>query len=170
MREKRGSLDEQLETGQQQLLHLSEALKQAEGQKALLSERSKNTQKTSAEYRETLNEQRKKKADAQANLQEVQAQQALKQTEKIALEEKIQQLTNEAEKYKKSPKELLEDLRGTYVELMQESANVSNELKYLERQYTQETAKNQQSVTRFEALRDQLEELTEQAERGADEN
>ena len=162
LREKRGSLDEQLETGQQQLLHLSEALKQAEGQKALLSERSKNTQKTSAEYRETLNEQRKKKADAQANLQEVQTQQALKQTEKIALEEKIQQLTNEAEKYKKSPKELLEDLRGTYVELMQESANVSNELKYLERQYTQETAKNQQSVTRFEALRDQLEELTEQ--------
>ena len=162
LREKRGSLDEQLETGQQQLLHLSEALKQAEGQKALLSERSKNTQKTSAEYRETLNEQRKKKDDAQANLQEVQAQQALKQTEKIALEEKIQQLTNEAEKYKKSPKELLEDLRGTYVELMQESANVSNELKYLERQYTQETAKNQQSVTRFEALRDQLEELTEQ--------
>lgn len=162
LREKRGSLDEQLETGQQQLLHLSEALKQAEGQKALLSERSKNTQKTSAEYRETLNEQRKKKADAQANLQEVQAQQALKQTEKIALEEKIQQLTNEAEKYKKSPKELLEDLRGTYVELMQESANVSNELKYLERQYTQETAKNQQSVTRFEALRNQLEELTEQ--------
>lgn len=162
LREKRGSLDEQLETGQQQLLHLSEALKQAEGQKALLSERSKNTQKTSAEYRETLNEQRKKKADAQANLQEVQTQQADKQTEKIALEEKIQQLTNEAEKYKKSPKELLEDLRGTYVELMQESANVSNELKYLERQYTQETAKNHQSVTRFEALRDQLEELTEQ--------
>lgn len=162
LREKRGSLDEQLETGQQQLLHLSEALKQAEGQKALLSERSKNTQKTSAEYRETLNEQRKKKDDAQANLQEVQTQQADKQTEKIALEKKIQQLTNEAEKYKKSPKELLEDLRGTYVELMQESANVSNELKYLERQYTQETAKNQQSVTRFEALRDQLEELTEQ--------
>lgn len=162
LREKRGSLDEQLETGQQQLLHLSEALKQTEGQKALLSERSKNTQKTSAEYRETLNEQRKKKADAQANLQEVQTQQADKQTEKIALEEKIHQLTNEAEKYKKSPKELLEDLRGTYVELMQESANVSNELKYLERQYTQETAKNQQSVTRFEALRDQLEELTEQ--------
>lgn len=162
LREKRGSLDEQLETGQQQLLHLSEALKQTEGQKALLSERSKNTQKTSAEYRETLNEQRKKKADTQANLQEVQTQQAVKQTEKIALEEKIQQLINEAEKYKKSPKELLEDLRGTYVELMQESANVSNELKYLERQYTQETAKNQQSVTRFEALRDQLEELTEQ--------
>lgn len=162
LREKRGLLDEQLETGQQQLLQLSEALKQAEGQKALLSERSKNTQKTSAEYRETLNDQRRKSADAQANLREVQTQQADKQVEKAALEEKIQQLTNEAEKYKKSPKELLEDLRGTYVELMQESANVSNELKYLERQYTQETAKNQQSMTRFESLREQLENLTAQ--------
>lgn len=162
LREKRGSLDEQLETGQQQLLHLSEALKQVEGQKALISERSKNTQKTSAEYRDTLAEQRKKKNDAQANLTEVQTQQAEKQAEKVALEEKIQQLTNEAEKYKKSPKELLEELRGTYVELMQETVNVSNELKYLERQYTQETAKNQQSVTRFEELREQLEELTSQ--------
>ncbi|MDT2600754.1 chromosome segregation protein SMC [Enterococcus hulanensis] len=162
LREKRGSLDEQLETGQQQLLHLSEALKQAEGQKELLSERSKNTQKTSAEYQTTLTDQRKKRDEAQLNLQDVQTQQADKQAEKIALEEKIRQLTAESEKYKKSPKELLEDLRGTYVELMQEAANVSNELKYLERQYTQETAKNQQSMTRFEALREQLEDLTAQ--------
>lgn len=160
LREKRGSLDEQLETGQQQLLHLSEALKQAEGQKDLLSERSKNTLKTSSEYQTTLAEHRKKQTEAQLNLQEVQVQQDEKQTEKRELEEKIQQLTAEAEKYKKSPKELLEELRGTYVELMQESANVSNELKYLDRQYTQETAKNQQSVTRYEALREQLEELT----------
>ena len=162
LRQKRGSLDEQLETGQQQLLHLAEALKQAEGQKELLSERSKNTQRSSAEYQESLTEQRKKLAEAQESMREVQAQQTAKQAEKVDLEAKIQHLMSEAEKYKKSPKELLEDLRGTYVELMQESANVSNELKYLERQYTQETAKNQQSLTRFEALHEQLKELTDQ--------
>ncbi|MDT2759954.1 chromosome segregation protein SMC [Enterococcus xiangfangensis] len=162
LREKRTSLDEQIETGQQQLLHLAEALKQAEGQKELLSERSKNTQKSSAEYQVMLAEQRKKKTAAQLDLQDVQTQQTNKQTEKTALEAEIQQLTEKAEKYQKSPKELLEDLRGTYVELMQESANVSNELKHLERQYTQETTKNQRSVTRFEALREQLTELTAQ--------
>ncbi len=80
----------------------------------------------------------------------------------MELEEKIQQLTAKAKKYQKSPKELVEDLRGTYVELMQESANVSNELKYLERQYTQETTKNQRSVTRYEALGEQLTELNSQ--------
>ena len=162
LREKRTSLDEQIETGQQQLLHLAEALKQAEGQKELLSERSKNTQKSSAEYQVMLAEQRKKKTAAQLDLQDVQTQQTNKQTEKTALEAEIQHLTEKAEKYQKSPKELLEDLRGTYVELMQESANVSNELKHLERQYTQETTKNQRSVTRFEALREQLTELTAQ--------
>ncbi|MFC4772743.1 chromosome segregation protein SMC [Enterococcus hermanniensis] len=162
LRAQRGALDEQLETGQQQLLHLSEALKQAEGRIELLSERSKNTQKTSAEYRENLTEQQKKRLELEKNLQLIQAQQVEKQAEKVALNERIQQLTLEAEKYKKSPKELLEDLRGTYVELMQESANVSNELKYLERQYTQETAKNQQSVTRFETLQTQLDALLTQ--------
>ncbi|MGM0172826.1 chromosome segregation protein SMC [Enterococcus sp. DIV0800] len=165
LREKRGILDEQIENGQQQLLHLSEALKQAEGQKELLSERSKNTQKTSAEYQGTLTEQRHKKVSCEQELQAVKAQLASKQAEKLELDEKIQRLTEESVKYQKSPKELLEDLRGNYVELMQESANVSNELKYLERQYNQETAKNQQSVTRFEALREQLQTLTaEQAD------
>lgn len=162
LREQRGVLDEQLETGQQQLLHLSEALKQAEGRIELLSERSKNTQKTSAEYRENLVDQQNKRTELEKNLKAVQEQQVEKEAEKVALNERIQQLTLEAEKYKKSPKELLEDLRGTYVELMQESANVSNELKYLERQYTQETAKNQQSVTRFEALQTQLDALLTQ--------
>jgi len=162
LREQRGVLDEQLETGQQQLLHLSEALKQAEGRIELLSERSKNTKKTSAEYRENLVDQQNKRTELEKNLKAVQEQQVEKEAEKVALNERIQQLTLEAEKYKKSPKELLEDLRGTYVELMQESANVSNELKYLERQYTQETAKNQQSVTRFEALQTQLDALLTQ--------
>ncbi|MDT2614072.1 chromosome segregation protein SMC [Enterococcus dongliensis] len=162
LREKRSKLDEQVETGQQQLLYLAEALKQAEGQKELLKERSKNTQKSSAEYQTTLAEQRKKKTAVQLDLQDIQAQQLSKQTEKIELEEKIQQLTAQAKKYQKSPKELVEDLRGTYVELMQESASVSNELKYLERQYTQETTKNQRSVTRYEALGEQLAQLNSQ--------
>ena len=45
------------------------------------------------------------------------------------------------EKYSKSSKELMEELRSQYVEVMQEQANTANDLKYLERQYQQETAK-----------------------------
>lgn len=161
LREKRGKLDEQLENGQQQLLHLTEALKQTEGQKELLSERSKNTQKTSEEYQASLEQNREKQTAVEALIQQLENQQQQKEAEKAALDAEIKQLTAESIKYQKSTKEVLEDLRGTYVELMQEQANVSNELKYLERQYTQETAKNQQSVSRFEALQAQLKELQE---------
>ncbi|GCF94580.1 chromosome partition protein Smc [Enterococcus florum] len=162
LREARGKLDEQLENGQNQLLHLSEALKQTEGQKELLSERSKNTQKTSEEYQHTFIQNQEKQTALEKELQELRRQQEKKQSEKQQLDENIDQLTRESAKYQKSTKELLEELRGNYVELMQEQANVSNELKYLERQYTQETAKNQQSVSRFEELQSQLQAVQTQ--------
>ena len=40
---------------------------------------------------------------------------------------------------------MLAELRDQYVDLMQEQATVGNELKYLERQYVQETSKSQQT-------------------------
>lgn len=56
LRSKRNRLDEQIETEQQQLLQVTEALKQAEGQKNVLIERSKHTSQTASEYEETLAE------------------------------------------------------------------------------------------------------------------
>ena len=50
----------------------------------------------------------------------------------------------------------MEELRSQYVEVMQEQANTANDLKYLERQYQQETAKNQQSLAKHEALEEQM--------------
>lgn len=50
----------------------------------------------------------------------------------------------------------MEELRSRYVEVMQEQANTANDLKYLERQYQQETAKNQQSLAKHEALEEQM--------------
>ena len=52
----------------------------------------------------------------------------------------------EQEKYQKSAKEIIEELRSQYVEAMQEQATVGNELKYLERQYQQESAKIKQPL------------------------
>lgn len=40
------------------------------------------------------------------------------------------------------------ELRDQYVDLMQEQAAVGNELKYLERQYIQETAKSKQTLAK----------------------
>ena len=62
---------------------------------------------------------------------------AEKETEIQKAEANLIKTQQELEKYQKSTKELLAELRDQYVDLMQEQAAVGNELKYLERQYVQ---------------------------------
>ena len=79
-----------------------------------------------------------------------------KTAQRQTLKEALALATKDVEKYSKSSKELMEELRSQYVEVMQEQANTANDLKYLERQYQQETAKNQQSLAKHEALEEQM--------------
>ncbi|WP_159722403.1 chromosome segregation protein SMC [Enterococcus sp. CSURQ0835] len=160
LRHTRDHYDVQLERQQQDLLTLTERVKQTEGQKELLQERSKNTQKSSSEYRENQVQVQLKHQQATEKLAELTAQHAQTQKEKSALQQQVTQLAKEAEKYQRSTKEVIEELRGTYVDLMQEQATTSNELKYLEKQYVQETAKNTQASQRFEQLQHTRAELT----------
>lgn len=152
--------DRQIEKGQQTLLALSESLKQAEGQKDVLLERTKHTQKSSAEYQTSLAEAQKKvrhfekmqeNLTKEVNEKEIEIQQAQTQ---------LMKTQHELEKYQKSTKELLAELRDQYVDLMQEQANVGNELKYLERQYLQETSKSKQALAKQSEVEASVLELT----------
>ncbi|MEK2456819.1 chromosome segregation protein SMC [Tetragenococcus halophilus] len=149
-RKKRSHLDQWLEENNQSQVSLAEALKQAEGQKEVLQERSKHTQKSAQEYQENLTETNEKISTLEkekANLVEKLSQKnGFAQT----VEKEIEQANAELQKYQKSTKELIEELRAKYVDQMQEQANIGNELKYLERQYTQEAAKNQSSLEKQE--------------------
>ncbi|MGF1917789.1 chromosome segregation protein SMC [Enterococcus faecalis] len=156
LRSKRNRLDEQIETEQQQLLQVTEALKQAEGQKNVLIERSKHTSQTASEYEETLAETAEKIVRYREELQTLETAIAEKTAQRQTLKEALALATKDVEKYSKSSKELMEELRSQYVEVMQEQANTANDLKYLERQYQQETAKNQQSLAKHEALEEQM--------------
>ncbi|MBP1046969.1 chromosome segregation protein SMC [Enterococcus sp. BWM-S5] len=171
LRSQRNKLDEQLEQQQAQLLKITEALKQTEGQKQVLIERSKHTMQSTTEYQESLTETAEKIQLYRTELQQLKEKNAQKQQEQTELSTAIKEAELEVEKYSKSSKELLEELRSDYVEVMQEQANTANELKYLERQYQQETAKNQQAVEKHENLEAQLstaqqeqEQLAEQLE------
>lgn len=158
LRGQRNKLDEQIETQQQQLLQITEALKQTEGQKDVLIERSKHTLRTTSEYQQSLEENAEKITRYREETQELQAKILEKKEQQQALKEALQKAEHEVEKYSKSSKELLEELRSQYVEVMQQQANTTNDLKYLERQYQQETAKNQQSIEKHEALENQMNE------------
>ena len=156
LRSQRNKLDEQVEKEQQQLLHVTEALKQTEGQKDVLIERSKHNLQTTDEYQQSLDENAEKINRYREEIQAIQLSVTEKKESKQQLVSALEQAEANVEKYSKSSKELLEELRSQYVEVMQQQANTSNELKYLERQYQQETAKNQQSVEKHELLEQQM--------------
>ena len=164
LRQRRAAFDESLEQLNQQLLQVTEGLKQAEGKKEVLLERSKHTQKSTAEYQETLDavsERLQQLNDEKAELiHELSQKNRSVQEAEVA----IADCRAEQEKYQKSAKEIIEELRSQYVEAMQEQATVGNELKYLERQYQQESAKNQTAVTKQTELSTAIKEKATAAE------
>ncbi|TXX29294.1 chromosome segregation protein SMC, partial [Escherichia coli] len=127
-------------------------------------ERSKHTQKSTAEYQETLDavsERLQQLNDEKAELiHELSQKNRSVQEAEVA----IADCRAEQEKYQKSAKEIIEELRRQYVEAMQEQATVGNELKYLERQYQQESAKNQTAVTKQTELSTAIKEKATAAE------
>jgi chromosome segregation protein len=164
LRQQRATLDESLEQINQQLLEVTEGLKQAEGQKEVLLERSKHTQKSTAEYQEMLvavDERLQQLNDEKTELiHELSQKNRSVQEAEVA----IANCQLEQEKYQKSAKEIIEELRSQYVEAMQEQATIGNELKYLERQYQQESAKNQTAVTKQTELSTAIQEKTSATE------
>lgn len=158
LKSRRNRVDQNIENQQQQLLQMTELLKQTEGQKQVLVERSKHMQQSTNDSQFSLKEITDQLINYRLELNELQQKIEQKQRQKQQLVDWIELSEQEVEKYSKSSKELLEELRSQYVETMQEQANTNNELKYLERQYQQESVKNQQAIQKHEALESQLEQ------------
>ena len=162
MRLRRSELDQQLEESNQQHLVIVETLKQAEGQQEVLLERSKHTQKSSQEYQENLVEVLEKIDALEEEKTRLIVELSQKNGEIQQLEKQIAQSETELFRYQKSTKELLDEMRGQYVDAMQEQASIGNELKHLERQSQQETVKNQHSLEKQEIVQQELADKTAQ--------
>ena len=163
-RKENAQADRLIEKNQQVLLDLSEKLKQTEGQKDVLQERTKHTQKSSQEYQTSLAEAQKKVKHFEKLQESLMKEAAEKETEIQKAEANLIKTQQELEKYQKSTKELLAELRDQYVDLMQEQAAVGNELKYLERQYVQETAKSKQTLAKQSEVEASVDRLILQKE------
>jgi chromosome segregation protein len=156
LRGKRNQLDEELEQVSQQLLAITEAHKSAEGQQNVLLERSKNTEQNAEEVQKNYAETQTKISKLIGEVDAIRKEISEKEKELEIVQVKRDEAQVAFEKYSKSSKEILEELRAEYVEVMQESVQFSNELKYLERSYEQETTKNAQTVQQFEELAAQV--------------
>ncbi|MVY85447.1 chromosome segregation protein SMC, partial [Escherichia coli] len=123
-----------------------------------------HTQKSSQEYQTSLAEAQKKVKHFEKLQESLMKEAAEKETEIQKAEANLIKTQQELEKYQKSTKELLAELRDQYVDLMQEQAAVGNELKYLERQYIQETAKSKQTLAKQSEVEASVDRLILQKE------
>ena len=160
LRDERSSLDEQLERAQTNLLRVTEGYQQAEGRKNVLAERSQNTAKTTTEYQRNLSGLETRLAAFLAEKAELEQQLADKQTLRQEAAATVLSLQELVQQYSQSAKERLAELRSEYMELMQQQANTSNDLKHLERQYEQETRKNQTAVKEHDDLQKKQADLS----------
>lgn len=159
-RKQRTDADRFIEENQQQLLKITEKLKQTEGQKEVLLERSKHTQKSTKEYQESLDEAKKKVQEFAKQQQQLEQDLAEKEASIHKEEAALVQIQKDLAKYQKSPKEVLADLRNQYVDLMQEQATVSNDLKNLEHRYQLENVKNERTLEKQTEVSSAVVELT----------
>ncbi|MGX7350486.1 chromosome segregation protein SMC [Enterococcus canis] len=167
LRQKRQELNQSMDQIQQQLLQLTEAYKQAEGQQELLSERSKHSALTATEYQQNLAELMAAAEQLKTEMAELKTTSEAQQNRWRSLTATLQELEEQVAFYSRSSKELLEELRSEYVEVMQQQANTSNDLKHLEKQYQQETVKNKQTLQNQAAMETQLQEAKEAAKQSA---
>jgi len=170
-RKRRSELDTLLEEGNQNHLRVVEALKQAEGQQEVLLERSKHTQKSSQEYQEILTEIDTKLDQFETEKSQLISQLSQKNGETQEIEKKQVNVAKELQKYQKTAKELMEELRSHYVDKLQEQAENGNERKNLDKNYQQETARNQHTLQKKATVtketadkKSQLETIIKQAQ------
>lgn len=164
LREQRQQLDELIDQTQRQLLHVTESYEQAEGQKNVLAERSKHAETTISEHRRTKEALVDKEKKVQVEYENFINEKKQKESLLVETNKQLRQLEQELVLYQKPVKEQLEEYRAEYVDLMQQQANLRNELKHLEREYQQETQKNQKDMQRYEQLINEQQELAEKKE------
>ena len=154
LRQKRAQLDEQLETKNQDHLHLVEALKQAEGKKAVLQERSFHQQKNVKELRANLEIVEQQMEQLEDNQQSLIQQISHKNGQYQQLEKELTHIQQELTKYQKTAKEWLDELRNQYLDQLQVKTNLQNELAFIEKQKQQDEQKNQQTVANQQTLQE----------------
>ncbi|AQP54079.1 chromosome segregation protein SMC [Vagococcus penaei] len=151
-RDKRDQLDVLLQTLQSELLTVTQTYEQIEGQKNVLEERQKYSEQSAGQYQQALLTLQQVIRETQEDILAIQAEKQQLQVEKKSLTTTIAELTQMEKVLSQSSKEQLADLRGDYVDVMQQQTNINNDLKHLEKQYEQETRRNKKDLDRYEEL------------------
>ena len=167
LKKEQSALEKVLDTYQERLLTYSTQYEQLEAQKRVLEEKQKFSVQTKENQQKTLKDLDTQKEELRVEIASLEEEEKELLKTKQEQQDVISQIKEELIQYSKSAKEQLDDMRSDYLEYMQQQSHVNNELKHLEKQYSQETGKNAREIDGYETLvqsikakQTELEELT----------
>ncbi|MGX6978433.1 chromosome segregation protein SMC [Vagococcus elongatus] len=170
LRKERTELLQQLDEEQQHLLTITEQYEKTEGQKNVFIERSKNAEKITQDYQDKLAQLEMKEEHILGEQEKLTHTLSETKEKREVLAETFAHTKALVQHYSKSTKEQLEELRSEYVEIMQKQANVTNDLKHLEKQYQLESSRNAQMMTKREEINTKIKTLEEKHQEAVSDN
>ncbi|WP_419961605.1 chromosome segregation protein SMC [Psychrobacillus sp. BM2] len=153
-------IDEKLDTEQSELVESSSELERLEGRKLLLAEKQQNASQQISQLKKALEEEQQKVQTLAEQLKT----NSIAKSEKLAqlkeLRAKKVQIDHVLSKSASEMEEEIEDLKSTYIDLLNEEATMKNEMKHMEQQLHFELVSSEKMISDYQEIKDELEKLT----------
>lgn len=154
------SIDEKLDTEQSELVESSSELERLEGRKLLLAEKQQNASQQISQLKKALAEERYKVQMLEEQLKTNNKEKSNKQAQLKVLRAKKVQIDHVLSKSASEMEEEIEDLKSTYIDLLNEEATMKNEMKHMEQQLHFELVTSEKMVADYQEIKNELEKLT----------
>ncbi|MFJ7824983.1 chromosome segregation protein SMC [Psychrobacillus sp. NPDC096623] len=153
-------IDEKLDTEQSELVESSSELERLEGRKLLLAEKQQNASQQISQLKKALEEEQLKVQTLEVQLNTNSKAKSEKLAQLKELRAKKVQIDHVLSKSASEVEEEIEDLKSTYIDLLNEEATMKNEMKHMEQQLHFELVSSEKMIADYQEIKDELEKLT----------
>ena len=153
-------IDEKVDSEQNELVESSSELERLEGRKLLLAEKKQNASQQISQLKKALEEEQHKVEMLEEQLKTNSVSKTEKQVYLKELRAKKVQIDHVLSKSASEMEEEIEDLKTTYIDLLNEEATMKNEMKHMEQQLHSELVSSEKMIADYQGLKDELEKLT----------
>lgn len=153
-------IDDKLDSEQSELVESSSELERLEGRKLLLAEKQQNASQQIAQLKTALEEEQLKVQSLELQLKTNGQVKSEKLSHLKELRARKVQIDHVLSKSASEMEDEIEELKSTYIDLLNEEATMKNEMKHMEQQLHFELVSSEKMIADYQEIKDELEKLT----------
>lgn len=162
-RENKQRLSQKIELYQEQLVQSIQSIEQFEGKKNVLTERTKHTQENKEKTLKSKEHLTDQLQETLEQLKAVTASIEVKEAEQKELLKELKEVKKERSLLSGNQKQMEDNLRDEYIDMMQQETSLKNEQTYLTKNTTQNEQRNVRSQSSKNNLQKEVQQLIEQS-------